>query len=118
MNDFELESKLKSVPLPARTEDYWENFPVRVRAKLRPDRADWAPRNNPSPWLVWAGGIACACLVIGLSVWCERHPRQNPFYALIQNERAIRKELAQFPGHLRVFMQDEHGMHRLIADQE
>jgi hypothetical protein len=118
MNDFELESKLKAIRLPARTEDYWENFPAQVRAKLRPGRADWAPRNNSSPWLAWAGGLAYACLLISLSVWCERHPRQNPVYALFQNERAIRKELAQFPGHLRVFMQDEHGMHHLIADQE
>ena len=118
MNDFELESKLKAIRLPARAEDYWERFPARVRGKLRPDHAGWAPRNNLSPWLAWAGGIACACLVIGLSVWFERHPLQNPFYALFQNERAIRKELAQFPGHLQVFMQDEHGMHHLVADQE
>jgi hypothetical protein len=118
MNDFELESKLKTVRLPARTEDYWEYFPAQVRAKLRPRRADWTPRNVWSPRLAWAAGIAYACLLLSLSVWCERHPRQNPFYSMFQNERAIRKELAQFPGHLRVFMQDEHGMHRLIADQE
>jgi hypothetical protein len=118
MNDFELESKLKTVRLPARTEDYWENFPARVRAKLRPDRADWTPHNHSSPWLAWAGGLAYACLLLSVSVWCERHPRQNPFYALFQNERAVSKELAQLPGHLRVFMQDEHGMHRLVADQE
>lgn len=118
MDDFDLETKLKSVPVPARTEAYWENFPARVRAKLRPDRADWAPRNIWLPRLAWAGGIAYACLIIGLSVWCERYPRQNPFYSLFQNGRAIRKELAQLPGHLRVFMQDEHGMHYLVADQE
>jgi hypothetical protein len=118
MNDFELESKLKTIRPPARTEDYWENFPACVRSKLRPDRADLMPQDNSSPWLAWAGGIAYACLLISLSVWCEKHPRQNPFYALIQNERAVRQELAQLPGHLRVFMQDEHGMHRLVADQE
>jgi hypothetical protein len=118
MNDFELESKLKTIRLPARTEDYWENFPLRVREKLRPDRADWAPQNNSSPWLAWAGGIAYTCLLVTVSVWCERHPRQNPFYALFQSERAVRQELAQLPGHLRAFMQDEHGMHYLVADEE
>ncbi len=118
MNDFELESKLKTIRLPERTEAYWDNFPARVRAQLRPGRADWAPRNSASSWLVWAGGIAYACLLISLSVWCEQHPRQNPLYALFQNERAVSKELAQWRGHLRVFMQDEHGMHHLIADQE
>ena len=56
MDDFDLETKLKSVPVPARTEAYWENFPARVRAKLCPDRADWAPRNIWLPRLAWAGG--------------------------------------------------------------
>ena len=118
MNDSELESKLKSIRLPARTGDYWEHFPAQVSAKLRPGRMEEAPRNHSSPWLVWAGGVAYAVLLISLSVWCERHPRQNPLYALFQNERAIRNELAKLPGHLQVFMQDEHGMHQLVADQE
>lgn len=118
MNDFELESKLKAIHLPTQSEDYWESFPSQVRAKLRQNRANWELRSIWLPRLAWAGGIAYACLIIGLSVWCERYPRQNPLYSLSQNGRAIRKELAQLPGHLRVFMQDEHGMHYLVADQE
>ena len=70
MNDFDLESKLKSIRLPARTEDYWEDFPAQVRAKLRPRGADRVPRIAWFPRLAWAGSIAYACLLISLSVWC------------------------------------------------
>ena len=35
MNDFELKSKLKNVPVPERTEGYWDDFPARVRSQLR-----------------------------------------------------------------------------------
>jgi hypothetical protein len=111
MNDFELESKLKSVPLPERSEDYWENFPAQVRANLRQAPGEFAPRNFWLPRLAWSGGFALAGLIFTLSLWPSVH-------VLLQNEKAFRKELAQLPGHLRVFMQDEHGMHYLVADQE
>ena len=111
MNDFELESKLKSVPVPARTEDYWENFPAQVRANLRRTPEEFAPRHSWLPRLAWSGGFALAGLIFILSLWSSSH-------VFLQKEKTFRRELAQLPGHLRVFMQDEHGMHYLVADQE
>ena len=111
MNDFELESKLKSVSVPARTEDYWENFPAQVRANLRLNRSNRMPRNTWLPRLAWSSGFTLAGLIFALSLWPS-------FHVFLQKEKSFRQELAQLPGHLRVFMQDEHGMHYLVADQE
>ena len=39
-------------------------------------------------------------------------------YALLRNERELRATLVQFPNHLSKLMQDEHGLHRLVEDQQ
>jgi hypothetical protein len=111
MNDFELKSKLKSVPLPERSQDYWENFPSQVRAHLRSAPVEFASRKTFLPRLAWSGGFAFACLIFSLSLW-------PAFQTVLKNERTFRRELVQLPNHLRTFMADEHGMHYLIADQQ
>jgi hypothetical protein len=111
MNDFELESKLKTARVPARSEDYWENFPASVRLQLRHAPVELAPRNFWLPRLAWSGGFAAACLVFTLSLWPSVR-------VVLQGEKTFRRELAQLPNHLRTFMADEHGMHYLVADQQ
>jgi len=111
MNDFELESRLKSVPVPVRPETHWENFPARVCSQLRPAPAALAPQQNFWPRLAWSGGIALAGLIFALALW-------PALQAVLRNERAFQRELAQLPGHLRTFMADEHGMHYLIAEPQ
>jgi hypothetical protein len=111
MNDFELESKLKSIRVPARPEDYWENFPAQVRTNFRRAHMEIAPRNFRLPRLAWSSGFALACLIFTLSLWPSVH-------VLLQGEKTFRRELAQLPNHLRTFMADEHGMHYLVADQQ
>jgi len=109
MNDFELESKLKRVPLPARTGEYWEHFPSHVRSQLRPVLVE-RPQKTFLPRLAWGSAAALACLIFALTLW----PASQ---VVLKDARVFRRELAQFPNHLRVFMADEHGMHHLIADQ-
>ena len=116
MNDFDLDSKLKSIPLPERTEEYWENFPVQVRMNFRRVRPHLAPRNLWLPRAVWAGGFALAVL-LGL-FYMQFHPLKTTSAAILKHETHLRMELAQFETKLRVFMQDEHGMHYLIAEKE
>jgi hypothetical protein len=110
MNDFELESKLKSVPVPSRSEEYWEHFPFSVRSQLRVALSQ-PPRRSLFPQLAWGGAIAVALLIMTLTVW-------PVFQVILKNEHTIRRELSQLPHHLHVFMADEHGMHYLIADQQ
>jgi hypothetical protein len=116
MNDSDLDSKLKGVPLPERPEDYWENFPSQVRWQLR--RAAPEPRLNESwrPRLVWKMSASLASLVIGLLVLGQ--PLKAASSAIFQKEQFVRQQLAAIPGHLRVLMADEHGLHYLVADKE
>ena len=109
MNDSELESRLKSVRVPRRADDYWEDFPSRVRAQL-PPIVNEQPARPLLPKLAWAGGLAMACLVFALVIWPS-------LQIALKDERALHRELAQLPHHLHVLMADEHGMHYLIADQ-
>jgi hypothetical protein len=110
MNDFELESKLKSVRVPERPANYWKNFPSQVRVNLHRTSVVFEARKTFWPRLAWAGGFAFGCLFLCMTL--------APVHFALKNEKVIRRELAELPNHLRVFMADEHGMHYLIADQQ
>jgi hypothetical protein len=116
MNDFDLEAKLKNVPLPERSEDYWEGFPAQVRRHLRQTAPEREARENLFPQFAWKMGIGLAGLVICLLVFHQ--PLKAVTCAIFKNERSIRQQLAQLPNHLRIFMADEHGLHYLIAEKE
>ena len=109
MNDFELESRLKAVPLPTRSDEYWEQFPSSVRSQLRPVLAA-RPQTTLAHRLTWSSATALAGLIFVLGLW----PTLD---VMVKDARVLRRELAQLPGHLRVLMADEHGMRYLIADQ-
>src|ERR1035441_2235736 len=85
MNDFDLESKLKSVPVPERTDEYWYDFPSRVRVQLRRERDQSVPVRAWRPQLAWAGGLALGVALGG--VWCPcaracaAAPRARPIRA-------------------------------------
>jgi hypothetical protein len=116
MNDFELESKLKSVPLPERSEDYWENFPSQVRWRLRRTAPKQEMSESWFPRFAWRMGIGFACLVIGLLVLNQ--PLKAASCAIFKNERIIRQQLTELPTHLRILMADEHGLHYLVAEKQ
>ena len=116
MNNFELESKLKGVPLPERPENYWENFPMQVRLNLRRAALRPTPKNSWPPRIAWAGGFA---LVLIFGIWCAQFkPLKITAVTISKNEKYFRLQFAQFETKLHVFMQDEHGMHHLIAEKE
>jgi hypothetical protein len=119
MNNFDLEKKLKAARVPARDEDYWESFPRLVSAKLRTTPArrpeverHWLPR------LAWGGGIAFACLVIGVAIghWSGRVEKNDP-YALLQNGKMLREVLTMFPNRVRAIVQDVRGVQLVLSDQ-
>jgi hypothetical protein len=116
MNDFELESKLKSVPLPERSEDYWDNFPSQVRWRLRRTAPKQEVIESWFPPFAWKMGIGFVCLVVGLLVLNQ--PMKAASCAIFKNERIIRQQLAELPTHLRILMADEHGLHYLVAEKQ
>ena len=116
MNRFDLDTKLKRVPLPERSDEYWENFPSQVRLQLRRAATAAELRENWLPQLAWKFGVSVACLVVGLLVLSQ--PLKAASGAIFQKEQFVRQQLAAIPSQLRVFMADEHGLHHLIAEKE
>jgi hypothetical protein len=116
MNDSELETRLKAVPLPERPEDYWEDFPAQVRVNLRRAAIKPAVENLWLPRLVWAG--TCAALLLLAFGFAQLRPLQAVSRALSKNELHFRSEFTQFEHQLHVLMRDEHGLHYLIAENE
>ena len=110
MNDDELAAKLRAVPVPRRSEEYWETFPLVVRSQL--GRAPVATTTQPTllSRMAWAGGLAYASLMFALLA--------GPIHTVLKTEKTVRRELAQLPSHLRTFMADEHGLHYLVTEKE
>jgi hypothetical protein len=111
MNDFELESKLKSLRVPDRPDEYWEDFPSRVRVQLRRERREftaWRPR------LAWAGGFA---LTVALVLVCVQfHPLQTVSLAITKQQRHFHAQLAQLDNGLHKLMLNTDGMGYLLAE--
>lgn len=111
MNNFALEAKLKAIPVPERSEEYWDDFPSRVRMQLsRLARLEPARCPRRAPWQ-WNGGLALACVLLCLSLL-------PVFHAALKDERLMRREATQLPHKMFVFMADEHGMQNLITDSD
>jgi NMD protein affecting ribosome stability and mRNA decay len=114
MNDFDLESKLKSAPVPERTEEYWEDFPSRVRLQLCRERQEFTPQRTWRPRLAWAGGLA---LVVALVFVCvEFHPVQATAAAIASHEQHLRAHLARLDAGLHALVLNTDGMGYLLAE--
>lgn len=117
MKRFDLDSELKSVRIPERGEEYWENFPRRVTSELGKAEPT-APMLDP--WLhplAWVGGAAVACLALALTLGFSSAPKVLA-YAVHHNKQEIRTTLNEFSEHVETLMQNEHGMEWLLADQQ
>ena len=116
MNNFDLESKLKSVRVPERTEDYWENFPAQVRVQLPRARSVHELRESRLPQFAWSFGLGLACVLVSLLVF--NTPLKAASCAFSQKENFVRQQLAALPHRLQTLMADEHGLHYLVAEKE
>jgi len=114
MKDFELESKLKSVRVPERPDEYWNDFPARVRVQLRRERREFAPQSAWRPRLAWAAGFALAVALV--FVCLEFHPLQTTTTAIAWHEQHLRAHLAQLETGLHRLMLNTDGMGYLLAE--
>jgi hypothetical protein len=114
MNDLELQTKLKNVPLPSRPDEYWEDFPSRIRMQLRQPSYEMAPHR---PWrnpVVWTTGFA---LAVALFFVClQFHPLQTAAAAAARQERQFHEQLARLDAGLHRLMLNTDGMGYLVAD--
>ena len=112
MNDLDLESKLKSLRVPERTEEYWDDFPSHVRLQLHRSRPELSPRSF--------GGLrfACAgCFALALILVCfEFHPLQTVSLAIAKQERHFHMQLARLDTGLHKLMLNTDGMGYLLAE--
>jgi hypothetical protein len=109
MSDSELESKLKSVRVPEKTDEYWEDFPTCVRSQLRRPAAVERTQTRWMPQWAWSSGLATACAVLALSLW-------PMFQTVVKDEHALQRDAARFPHQLHLLMADEHGMQYLVSE--
>jgi len=114
MNDFDLEAKLKSVPVPERTEDYWNDFPSRVRVQLRRRLTARAPDRTWRNRLVWAGDFALATTIVLLCL--HYHPWQAASTTITLYERQVHQQFARLDARLHRLMLNTDGMGYLLAD--
>jgi len=114
MNDFELESKLKSVRVPERPEEYWNDFPSRVRMQLPRERREFAPQSAWRPRLAWAGGFALAMVMVFACI--QFHPLQTASLAIARQQQHFHAHLARLNAGLHVLMLNTNGMGYLLAE--
>ena len=114
MNDFDLESKLNSVRVPERSDEYWEDFPSRIRGQLRRERPTFAPRRAGHPHLRWAGGLVLATAMVWVCV--EFRPLQTASLAIAKQHRQFHAQLARLNTGLHKLMLNTDGMGYLLAE--
>jgi hypothetical protein len=115
MKDFDLESKLKSVPVPERSDDYWEGFPSQVRRQLRQPRTESVTHESWLPRLAWATGCALGLALIFTCV--QVHPLKTVSFVIAKQQMHFHRQLARLDAGLHVLMQDQHGMSYLVAEK-
>ena len=116
MNDFELESKLKSVRVPERPEEYWNDFPSRVRVQLRREHPEFTPHCAWRPRLAWAGGFALAVALVFVCV--QFHPLQTVSLAITTQQRHFHAQLARLDAGLHKLMLNTDGMGYLLTEAD
>jgi hypothetical protein len=114
MNDAELIAKLKSVPVPERPEDYWDDFPSHVRLQLRRRQSAAAPSPAWRIRLVWACDFA---LLTAAILFClQYHPLAAVSGAITSHQRQVHRELARLDAGLHRLVLNTDGMGYLLAD--
>lgn len=114
MNDFDLKAKLQRVPVPERPEEYWNDFPSRIRVQLRHQVSPSAPHRTWRAPLFWAGDFALtAALVL---VCLQYHPVQAAAAAINEHEQYFHGQLARLDTGLHRLMLNTDGMGYLLAE--
>jgi hypothetical protein len=114
MTDSELESKLKGVPVPERTAEYWEDFPTQIRWQLRQHQSRPAARRSWRPLLVWSADFALLAVLVFVCLQC--HPLQTVSTAIGRQEIRCHREFARLDSGLHKLILNTDGMSYLLAE--
>ena len=114
MTDFELKSKIKSVPLPEYSEEYWSDFPRHIRLQLQRQSTQSTPRRRWHMPLLLVGDFALTIVLVLVCIQC--HPLQAATAAITQHEQKFHGQLARLDTGLHRLMLNTDGMSYLLAD--
>ena len=114
MNDFDLESRLKGVPVPERPDEYWNDFPTRIRVQLHRQRAVTTRRRPWRPLLIWSADFALAAALVFVCIEC--HPLQAVSAVISRQQASLRHQLARLDSGLHKLVLNTDGMGYLLAE--
>jgi hypothetical protein len=116
MSDFDLDSEIKSIRVPPRDQEYWDDFAGRVMARARTAPVTSTAQESFAAGLWWAVRLAMACLMLEFCLWESGMPR-HVSHVLRRDEQQLRQSVARLDSDLGRLMRDEHGLHKLVEDQ-
>jgi hypothetical protein len=105
---------LVSVPVPERPDEYWHDFPSRIRVQLPRPRPEPAPRRTWRFRPAWAFDFALAAVLILICL--QYHPLRNAAQSLTQDERNFHSQLARLDAGLHKLMLNTDGMGYLLVE--
>lgn len=121
MNDRELESVLKSAPVPQRQTEFWEQLPKRITARIhwqsqqRTASQAEARRFDLLDWALAVGVVAVVCVVIlFLQPGQKSLAVADPFTVV---EKCYRETETLFPNQLRAIVFDDSGPRVVLAEK-
>ena len=124
LNNSDLDNLLKAAESPARSDQYWNQFPKKVTAKIhwqsrRVATLDSADLHKPRRMiLVWGLSLVSAFGIIGftLSLWRGLVPDETAL-ELTQVKKYVREIETLFPNQLQAIIFDEQGARLILAEK-
>jgi hypothetical protein len=123
MNNSDLDNLLKKVKVPELPQQYWENFPPRITARLHWSQrgAQSAPRQLDSGrrWFIARVALAmatvCLLFALGFRMWTIREDQSMESLGKIRKYYSEIESL--FPNQVNGIVFDSQGPHLLLADK-
>jgi hypothetical protein len=120
MNNSELDHLLKSVPVPERPADYWEDFPPSVTRRIRASQSSALrrPGQRSSPRLLWGLGFATACIAVAFIIgfWRGRESGLSASQTAAM-QKYLREVEALFPNQVRAIVIDDKGPRLVLSEK-
>jgi hypothetical protein len=116
MNDADLKSRIKSLQVPQRDEEYWNSFSGQVLMQLRQPVVQRAPEPSLMARVGWNASFALGCFAACFCIW---QAYTGPVsHAISKQQNEIRHALLRVHNNLSKVMRDEHGLHRLVEEPQ
>jgi hypothetical protein len=120
MNNVDLDKKLKSIPIPSQSNEYWESFPRRVIGRLESGPRATSPQRASWPQFGLAAAVALAAFAV---LWppfnrpAPPPPRNVEVIHGLADGKLWREMAALFPNQIRAVVKDDRGLRLILSEQ-